>query len=188
MSIVDNYSGSQNVTCGIGYQHRDQDSQSGWQYNNTWATIFSARGDGENCEGAGCGMQARLYCEGPPAGFNSGNFPTFGENDGQCGTANANIYAGGSNGMSGFYPLPADRCAAGAESGYTYNQGDQFTPGFWSWSCLGTSGGQNDSCAAYNSQDNWNPLGDPDFGTDGCSGSDPGNGTIFLEDPGDGFC
>lgn len=178
MSIANNYTGNQTVTCGIGYQHRDEQSQSGWRYNNTLATVLSQGSEGENCEGAGCGLQARLYCSGPPEGVDAPNSQSVGTNDGQCGSANGNIYAGGSNGLGGSFPPTADRCNAGSVSGYGYNFSSGTTPGNWSWTCLGTSGGQNDSCVAFNSQDNWNPLGDPDYGQDGCPGTAEEDGTF----------
>jgi len=157
MTIEDDHP---DVTCSIGYQHRDEQSQSGWAYDNAWATITSSGSEGENCEGAGCGLQVRVYCEAPPEGLNA---PAGGGGvvNGECGVADGAIYDGGSTGQNP--PSVADRCSAGSVSNFVYDNDGQ-----WTWSCLGSGGGTNDFCSAFNADHNWNPPGDPDFGEGGC--------------------
>jgi len=59
------------VTCSIGYKHRTDETVSGWAYDGAPANVNNnGSGDGENCENGGCGMQVRVYCEGPPGGYN----------------------------------------------------------------------------------------------------------------------
>ncbi len=157
MQIEDNHP---EVTCSIGYQHRDQNSVSGWAYDWNWATIYSQGSEGENCEGAGCGFQVRVYCEGPPEGIvpSSGSSGSSGSGVpggtiGQCGSANGVTYA------SPFSPInPTDnRCSVGTVSGYTHNT----TVGIWTWDCVGTW--TTESCFAFDGNIDWG-----DFGETGC--------------------
>ena len=166
MTVADNYSGVNPVTCSIGYQHRTDESVSGWKYDGVEAIANNnGSGDGENCENGGCGLQTRLYCSGPPAGTASPPPAGAGQVNGQCGPAD-----GGGYPATG--PPAGDRCTVGAVTGYTYNS----LTGQWTWQCAGTSGGINDYCTAFNLEwSEWNPPRDP-----GGGGPDEDAGNIHL--------
>ena len=60
------------VTCSISYRHRTDETVSGWAADGAPAkTNNNGSGDGENCEDGGCGMQVRIYCDGPNPGHNA---------------------------------------------------------------------------------------------------------------------
>jgi len=59
------------VTCSIGYRHRADTATSPLAYDWEWSTLNESGDGGENCNDAGCGMEVRLYCDGP-GGTNTG--------------------------------------------------------------------------------------------------------------------
>jgi len=153
MTVEDNYSGAVPVTCSIGYQHRTDESQSGWRYDGVEAIANNnGSGDGENCEGGGCGLQARLYCAGPPQGPGGGSPPPG--VDGVCGPASGQLLSSA--------PPVSNRCSSGTQTGFTT------TSESWFWACSGSGTGSSDFCEAFN-------LGGFGGGDTGIPGGDGGN-------------
>lgn len=168
MTVTDNFDGPQAVSCDIGYQHRTDESTSGWEYNGASALANNdGSGDGENCEksSGGCGLQARLRCQGPPAGIGSPPSPASGTVNGECGPDDGQVFFGPLQGSGA--PSPSRECSVGTSSGASYNG----STGEWQWSC--TSTGAPDLCTAYNINfGEWNPSSDPGGGGPGsCNNS-----------------
>ena len=132
------------VNCSIWYRHRIEDVESAWAYNGAWSTFTNTAGNGEDCEvNGGCGMQARIYCDGPGAA--NWWIPTPAA--GQCGPADGNTYSG--------QPPASQLCSTGTAASL------ENMWGAWTWSC--NTSGWGDYCFSqdsswWSSSTSWNPL------------------------------
>ena len=121
------------VTCSIGYRHRADTAVSPLAYDWNWATLNESGDGGENCNKStgGCGMEVRLYCDGPGGSFDANDV-------GACGAAD-----GGSFGSAGAL-LAVGACLTGTTNPVPSGNG----PGSWNWTCEGSGGGGDDTCSA----------------------------------------
>ena len=128
------------VNCNISYKHRADAGESAWASNGAWSTLTYNTSDDEDCENAGCGMQVRLYCDGPGAA----NWWIPAPPAGQCGPANGNTYSG--------QPPASQLCTTGTASSL------ENMWGAFAWSC--NTSGWGDYCFSIDSSP-WSSSGWP---------------------------
>ena len=133
------------VNCSIWYRHRSDDSSniSPWAYDGAWSTMTYNTGDDEDCENWDCGMQARIYCNGPGGGNSSTSSSSTSSTSwwatGQCGPADGWTYSG---------PPPGSTlCSVGT----IIWPEDLWNT--WVWECSAANG--NDYCSSTDSTPSW---------------------------------